>query len=299
MAKKIAFVQNKGGSLKTTSTVNLAGAYCKQYPDKKVLIVECDGQGNSTASFGLKANSYDKTMYDVFMGTKKPEDCIVNAWGDMIHIIPANADMNYVEFDMMQDFDEATRQNTFNIIQEFKGYDLSDMDYDGFSGLIKKSMTDNYFNRLAGKFDVLDDMYDVIIFDTPPEIKSVTASVLAIIDEVIIPFEPDTYSSDGISNILHRIAEIKELYNEKLHIAGILAVKVKSNTKVHISIINTVIKYCNRNGIYYFQSEIPNSIRFATATSVNGLPATIVQKDNPFVRSYYELLEELFEIKVL
>ncbi|MGR5989283.1 ParA family protein [Bacillus paranthracis] len=52
MVYKLAFVQNKGGVLKSSMTVNLAGLYAKQ--GKKVLIVDADQQGNSLLSFGKK-----------------------------------------------------------------------------------------------------------------------------------------------------------------------------------------------------------------------------------------------------
>ena len=54
MAKKIALVNNKGGSSKTTTAVNIAGAYATKYPEKKILIAETDGK--------LDKDSYDKLV---------------------------------------------------------------------------------------------------------------------------------------------------------------------------------------------------------------------------------------------
>lgn len=63
MAYKLAFVQNKGGVLKSSMAVNLAGLYAKQ--GKKVLIVDADQQGNVLLSFGKTQMNINQlyTMY--------------------------------------------------------------------------------------------------------------------------------------------------------------------------------------------------------------------------------------------
>lgn len=300
MAKKIAFINNKGGSAKTTTAVNIAGAYAMKYPERKILIVESDGQGNATRSFNLKAKQYEKTMYDVFMGNNTPEECVVNAYQN-IDIIPANNDMNFVEFDEMSRYEENIHESIYETIKRLGSKNIEDISYPDFKELVSSEglITDNYFDMLNGKLDSIDKLYDLIVFDTPPEIKAITSSILAVTDEVVIPFEPDTYSIDGVVNILSRIKTIQKQINPKLSIAGVLAVKVKNNTILHNDIINRMMKYCMRTGLNYFQTEIPNSIRFASSTSYKGLPATITQSDNPFVQSYYNLLSELEENDIL
>lgn len=302
MATKIALINNKGGSAKTTTAVNIAGAYANRHPERKVLIVESDGQGNATRSFNLKAKSYEKTMYDVFMDNESAEDCIINAFQN-IDLIPANNDMNFVEFDEMSNYEVKLTRRIHSIIRKINHRELEHMTIDEFTNFVSKSgggnLTDNYFNMLDGKFDKLDDMYDLIIFDTPPEIKAITSSILAIIDKVIIPYEPDAYSIDGVINILNRIVSIKDQYNPSLEIGGVLAIKVQNRTVLHTEVRNKMMKYCGRKEIYYFESEIPMSIRFASSTSFKGLPATITMKDNPFVQAYYDLLDEMVEKNIL
>lgn len=302
-AKKIAMINNKGGSTKTTTTVNLAGAYAKTFPNRKVCIVESDGQGNATRSFNLDAKKFDYTVYDVFMNNAEAKDCIVKVY-DNIDLIPANPDMNYLEFDVMNEFGNGIADKSLLALRDDGFMDssgnvtVSAMELSNIIRL-QAAMSDDYFNMLAGKFDELEEEYDLILFDTPPEIKAVSASVLAISDEVIIPFEPDAYSVDGIVNILNRIADVKKSKNKNLNVTGLLAVKVRAQTKIHIDTINSVMKYCNRAGLYYFHTEIPHSIRFSSATGYDGLPATISKKNNTIVQSYYSLLDELVEIGVL
>lgn len=302
-AVKMALINNKGGSTKTTTTVNLAGAYAKRFPRKRVLIVETDGQGNATRSFNLDAKKFEYTIYDVFMGNADAKDCVINVY-DNIDLIPANPDMNYLEFDVMNEFGNSVADKSIAEIVS-KGFTDSNgnvsIGVEELRSIVKlqATMPDDYFNMLAGAFDELEKKYDLIIFDTPPEIKAVSASVLAVTDEVIIPFEPDAYSVDGIINILSRIEDVKGSKNPNLRVTGLIAVKVRAQTKIHADTRLSVMKYCNREGLHYFDTEIPNSIRFSSATGYQGMPATITQRNNPLVQSYYKLLDELVRMEVL
>ena len=296
MAVKLTFNNTKGGVSKTTSIVNLAGALLKTYPNSKILIVDTDGQGNTSTSFNLSKAKYEDTIYDVFIGEKDPEEVIINLYGN-IDTIPANADMDFLDFDFMSE----TREQDIVSIYEFlsKDKDVINLDYKDFrkalGGQLKES---RYFNLLKGKFDKLDEIYDFILFDTPPEMKAVTSSVLAISDYVIVPFEPDAYSAEGISRLLRRILTIEKEYNHKLKIAGLLPVKVDKRTKLHNEVMLQVLKFANKNGINHFDTTIPQSVRFASATA-SGLPATLLNKStSKFTESYFKLLEEMQDMSI-
>jgi chromosome partitioning protein len=65
--KVVSFSIFKGGTGKTTSTVNTAAALVKK--GKKVLLVDLDQQASSTRYLGLEPDQ-SPNLYDVFMGTK-------------------------------------------------------------------------------------------------------------------------------------------------------------------------------------------------------------------------------------
>jgi chromosome partitioning protein len=59
MAKIVAFSTNKGGVLKTSLAINVAGSLATQ--GKKILIIDMDNQGNIATSFGQDPDQYETT----------------------------------------------------------------------------------------------------------------------------------------------------------------------------------------------------------------------------------------------
>ena len=82
MAKIVAFANQKGGVGKTTSCVNLAAALSSM--NKRVLLVDCDPQGNASSGMGIPKSTKPNT-YDMLINNNTPEECIVQTeYGDVI-----------------------------------------------------------------------------------------------------------------------------------------------------------------------------------------------------------------------
>lgn len=302
MAIKIAFTNYKGGTAKTTSSTNLAGGLLKTFPDAKILLVEADGQGNTSSTFSIKSSTIENTMYDVMLKDVPMKDIVINAY-ENIDIAPANSDMDFVDFDFMTENKREMKVSIFQALKKIPNLvkRILTMKLSEFLTEIDKEIveTKDYFNLLKDKLDDVDAIYDFIIFDTPPEMKAVTASTLAVVDHVIIPYEPEKYSVEGIVRLLRRINTIRNEYNPSLNIAGLLPVKVNMKTKLHNEVMASILQFSMNQKINHFSTRIPASIRFATATA-NGLPATIVDKrTEKFTEAYYELIDELIEKEII
>lgn len=255
MSKVWAVSTNKGGVLKTTSTVNLAGVLAK---NKRVLIVDADNQGNVALSFGHNPDSLTNTLYDVLVNGMEPQQAIMNVYKN-IDVLPSNDDMAFFEFDVFRN--PAKYPDPYTLLRD--------------------------------RLQDVRDQYDCIIIDTPPNLGLATGNVLTLADEVLIPFQPESYSMRSLIKIIKAINEFKASYNPALSIMGVVATLVDSRTNLHSVVLQECRKFCAQEGIRLFETTIPRSVRFANSTAFDSLPATIADSKDKVVQNYFQLAKEM------
>src|SRR5256712_12650082 len=87
----ISFANNKGGTGKTTSCVNLATALAQT--GKHVLLVDVDPQGSSTISFGFEKSKLLYTVYDVVAQSRKVDEVTLETRVKNLSLVPSNIDL--------------------------------------------------------------------------------------------------------------------------------------------------------------------------------------------------------------
>jgi chromosome partitioning protein len=256
-ARIFSVIMGKGGVGKTSIVTNMAAAISTKYPDKKTIIIDTGSQGNSYASFGIKTKDITSSVYDVFLGRKTIEETKIklakNLW-----LVPGEDDMKYLEFEVLKH------------PEKYIGAPFQ---------LLKKSI------------EQIMEQYDYIFFDTPPSLGMVAGNVLAVAQDVIIPYIPDTYSIRGMIRVVDTVNEFRDI-NPKINISGIVATMVERRTSLHSEMMQEAQKYCQKNGIRVFQSVIPRSIRTAAAVAYDGKPTVWSDPTNPLVQAYFELMDE-------
>ncbi len=95
--KVLAVVNQKGGVGKTTTAVNLAAAL--GVLDHRVLMIDCDPQGNATRGLGVEPTP--PMLYDALVGRCSLEDTIRETEFSGLDVVPSNRDLVGVEIEMV------------------------------------------------------------------------------------------------------------------------------------------------------------------------------------------------------
>ena len=214
--RTIAIVNRKGGSGKTTTTVELAhilATVCRQ----RVLVADLDSQANATSTLlgrvadcgAAEALRYGLDYYpDVIEQTDIPG----------LDVLPATEDLAAVDMACM------LGQETPN------------------------------FQRLRGLMEVLaeDDAYDVCLMDCPPYYSVSCINAIAAADYVLIPTTADAYSTVGMKGLLAQIRDVRTIC-PNVKVAGAVITKYRNNDVSHdavnyireelpVRVLNTMIR---------------------------------------------------------
>lgn len=172
MAKKIAFINMKGGVGKTTLAVNVAYTLTKE-ENKRVLIIDMDPQMNAT-QYTLKQEYVEQILGD---RNKSVYGCLSPDYKTNTTL---KSYEKYNEGDWIFEVEE-----NFDIIP-------SSLD------IMKLNLSDSPYKLRQYIENELDDKYDVIIIDCPPTISDYTKVSLLASDMYLVPMKTDSLSVFGL-----------------------------------------------------------------------------------------------------
>ncbi len=96
--KTIAFMNQKGGVGKTTTTVSI-GSFLASEHDKKVLLIDLDPQGNLSDHVGIDPNTTEKSVYNILVESLPAAEAVQQVCG--MDVIPANIDLSAAEIELV------------------------------------------------------------------------------------------------------------------------------------------------------------------------------------------------------
>src|SRR3954464_15891042 len=91
MAPLVPFFNQRGGTAKTTSTLNVAAALSER--GYRVLAMDLDPQASLTMAFGVDVSSLDQSVYDLFLDDDLPATAVSlpTKIAD-VHLVPSHPD---------------------------------------------------------------------------------------------------------------------------------------------------------------------------------------------------------------
>ena len=171
--RKIAFINEKGGTCKTTLAVNVA-AYFAQKKGMRVLLVDMDTQGHAGKSLGLDVRALSPNVFHLLSDPAvKLGDVVQPTALDGLFVLPSYKAMSEFPVVVAQDPRRAFR--------------LAD--------------------RLA---EPEAQGYDAVIFDAPPSMGLTTFNILVAATEVVIPVALTYLSLDGCAEVVETVRRVGE-----------------------------------------------------------------------------------------
>ncbi|MBQ8815388.1 MAG: ParA family protein [Lachnospiraceae bacterium] len=200
MGRIIAIANQKGGVGKTTTAINLSA--CLAEAGKKVLMLDCDPQGNATSGLGVNKNTAEITSYDILIGEATAEEAIIHTEYERLDIIASNINLSGAEIELI-----GIEQKEF---------------------ILKKQI------------DTIKDRYDFIIIDCPPSLNMLTVNAMTTADTVLVPIQCEYYALEGLSQLIHTINLVNQRLNPRLKMEGVVFTMYDARTNLSLQVVENV-----------------------------------------------------------
>lgn len=187
MSTTIAIANRKGGVGKTCTTLNLGIGLALK--GKEVLLIDLDPQANLTMSLGWTNPDEQATTISTLLHKTANEQAIEPGEGILRHpegvdLIPSSIQLSGYEANLLGEFG-------------------------------RESVLRQYI-------DGVRPLYDYILIDCMPSLNILTINALVAADSVLIPTQPQFFSTAGLQMLFQTIHRVQRKLNPELRIEGVL-----------------------------------------------------------------------------
>ncbi len=197
MGKIITICNQKGGTGKTTSAINIATSLA--ILSKKVLLIDLDPQANATSGIGINKHSVEKSTYHVLLEETDLKDVLQNTQVPNLFLAPSNLDLTGAEVELV--------------------------------GALGREY------RLKRALAKERDNFDFIIIDSPPSLGLLTINGLCAADSLIIPVQCEYYALEGLTQLTHTVKLVQDNLNPNIVIEGVLLTMADFRTNLTKEVI--------------------------------------------------------------
>ncbi len=205
--RRIAFVNEKGGSAKTTLVANIA-SYLALQRGRRILAIDMDPQGQLGKVLGIDPRRQRRSAIDLLLDTMLGDPGLDRSAADARD--PAADPTGSLPI-------LRTHLPTLDLIVANKSLAL----FPNWEGGEETDPT----ARLARNLDQAPELagYDLVLFDAPPSFGPLTLSVLRAAREVVVPVPLTYLAMDGCAELLRTIDTVRSRYgNPELRISMVV-----------------------------------------------------------------------------
>lgn len=199
-ARRIAILNHKGGTGKTTTAVNLAAGLAER--GHKVLLVDTDAQGNVGVSLGI---SGEHSLYHVLVEGADPAEAVV----------PVRADLDVL---------------TSNELLAAAEIWLARQSPEERPNILTKRLSAAAVSR----------SYDFVFVDCGPSLNLLAQNALSYADEVVIPVTCDYLALVGVKQVLRTIREVERHLQHTVRVSGVLPTFFDGRTRLASEVLETL-----------------------------------------------------------
>ena len=246
---KIISIANQKGGVGKTTTT-INLATSLSAVNKRVLIVDADPQGNASTGIGIAYDDRAPSLYELIVERDLDKKAIKKTIVANLSIITANTSLAAAEI-------ELTNINKREFV-------LSD--------ILAQTLS-----------------FDYILIDCPPALGFLTINSLVASSSVIVPLQSEFFALEGISSLMNTIQLIKENFNPKLNVEGILLTMVDKRNTLSSLVEKDVREHF---GEIVYKTTIPRNVKISEAPS-HGKPAIIYDVNCSGSMAYIGLAREI------